>query len=163
MVMSKYSYLNSTSLIDNLANSMGTLSNGSTPIKNITNGTLNCLISSGMQYPTYCGWASTQSNGVPYPGFSYNSKELYKASIDMNNPVGVYIGSSSVTTPGYPNGIQGAHMMTGIGYLYDLSVGTLFGDYINCYTTQVSDGVVLFPHEYISATKCSMVSSIVVI
>ena len=144
MIMGVDPYFDSALLIDNLAYWMGTESNGSTSFTGIASGTYTYLTINNIGYPWYCGWNAMQSNGeYPKVGFTYNSKETFKSSIDRGYPVGVYVSSSSVVTPGYSN--MGAHMMAGVGYLFDSTLEGLSGDYIICYTTNVADGGVFFP------------------
>lgn len=139
LLKTRYIIWEETQMIDSLANYMQT-TNGSTGFLNIVIGTLQYINSqNNMTRPDVYGWAHPNSSGVPLVGFTYNTKEAFKDSIDSGHPVGVYINSSTVTTPGYPNGI-GAHMMSGIGYSF-----TSAGDYIICYTTNKSDGQVYFP------------------
>ena len=139
LLKTRYIIWEETQMIDSLANYMQT-NNGSTGFLNIVIGTLQYINSqNNMTRPDVYGWAHPNSSGVPLVGFTYNTKEAFKDSIDSGHPVGVYINSSTVTTPGYPNGI-GAHMMSGIGYSF-----TNAGDYIICYTTNKRDGQVYFP------------------
>lgn len=140
LIKTRYIIWDETKMIDSLANYMQTTDEGATGFLNIVIGTIEYINSqSNMELPDTVGWANPNSSGVPLCGFTYNTKEAFKASIDDGHPVGVYISSSTVTTSGYPNGI-GAHMMSGIGYSFSSS-----GDYIICYTTNKSDGRVYFP------------------
>lgn len=140
MIKTRYSSISSTSLIDSLASYMGTKSNGSTPFAGITTGTINYFADSTLSDPTTCGWNSTKSDGTPRTGSMYNSDATFKHNIDAGFPVGVYCSSSTVTTEGYLNGIESAHMMCGVGYSYSSA-----GNYIRCYTTYTADGKVSFP------------------
>ncbi len=144
MIMNPYPYLNPDYLIGTLASYMGTTADGSTSFVNISSGTRSFIEENGFGVPTYCNWTEMQSDGIhPKVGFRYNTKEIYKQSIDMFCPVGVYVSGSSVITASYSN--MGAHMMTGKGYSFNHTGPYLFGDYIICHTTQIRDGAVCFP------------------
>ena len=144
MIMSKAPYLNSDYVISTLANLMQTKPDGSTPFLNIPYGTYSCITQLNVGTAYYCNWVSVDmEKQIPRVGFSVNTKEIFKESIDYGCPVGVYISSSDVITEAY-NGFS-AHMMTGIGYSYNHTGPYLVGDYIICYTTSPRDGAVLFP------------------
>lgn len=140
LLKTRYIIWEETKMIDSLANYMQTNQSGATGFRNIAIGTMQYIDSqNNMTRPDVFGWALADPNGVPFVGFTYNTKRAFKESIDSGHPVGVYINSSTVTTPGYPDGI-GPHMMSGIGYSF-----TSAGDYIICYTTNTRDGQVYFP------------------
>ena len=97
-------------------------------------------ISSTSLIDSLASYMGTKSDGSPRTGSMYNSDATFKHNIDAGFPVGVYCSGSTVTTTGYPDGIESAHMMCGVGYSYSSA-----GNYISCYTTYTADGKVSFP------------------
>lgn len=140
LIASHFRVLNADTLINTLADYMGTASNGSTSFAGIRSGSQEYFRHGTLEAPVINTWYSMQSNGTPNVGLSKNPLSVFQTSIDYNFPVGVYCASSNVTTPGYSDGIKGAHMMAGIGY----SFGSR-GNFITCYTTSKKDGAVSFP------------------
>lgn len=119
---------------------MGT-ANGETDLDRIPSG-INSYFNSSrtLTAPTVNRWNSVKDDGTPITGLTYNSTSTFANIIDKGFPVGVYCSQSNVITPGYYGGINGAHMMSGIGYSFGSA-----GNYITCYTTCVDDGKVNFP------------------
>lgn len=140
LIKTKFSTLNATDLIKDLATEMGTDSNGSTGLKDVKNGTVSYFNNnSNLTAPATCKWNSTNWLGSVNTGIRSNPTSAFKSSIDSGFPVGVYCSSSNVTTSGYPDGID-AHMMSGVAYSFSSN-----GNYVSCYTTNTADGLVSFP------------------
>jgi hypothetical protein len=142
MIATRYPQLasNSEALIDSLASNMGTTTAGSTSFSNMSVGVTAYFNSTTLRPPDVNCWVAAVANGIPTTGLALNSTATFKAYIDMGFPVGVYCSSSNVVTPGYWNGITGAHMMCGIGYSFGPN-----GNFVTCYTCSVGDGAVSFP------------------
>lgn len=140
LIASHFRVLNADTLINTLADHMGTASNGTTSFAGIRSGSQEYFRRGTLEAPVINTWYSMQSNGTPNVGLSKNPLSVFQTSIDYNFPVGVYCASSNVITPGFSDGINSAHMMAGIGYSFGSS-----GNFITCYTTYQKDGAVSFP------------------
>lgn len=93
-------------LIDQLANAMGTDSNGSTYTSNVPEGIEVTMAKYG-KYIT----SSNEGQGT-----SASTFDKYRTEIDNNNPVIVNLYNSTETAPSYPSGF-GNHSMAGAGYI----------------------------------------------
>lgn len=118
-----------TSLINQLADAMGTSSSGSTSTSKVPLGILNVMSSYG---ENIAAW--NDPNGA---GKSGNTFGEYCTEIDNNHPVIVNVYGNTQTTPSYPDGFKD-HSMAGVGYRITTSY-----DYVIVHDTAVEGNIYL--------------------